>query len=220
MKALIKVEMKKMNLKSQVRSFVIANLIMFFATLMLVTMNFGDGLLGQPVYLIDLVVKGTFTVWQAVLISELIVDEIINKTMMQLYTYPIKRTSIMKSKMFLIAVITLSFHIISQLILNVLFMSLDTIIPFYSYSISLQNVIVMLLTSILAVMIGMIPLVVGIWTKSSSSTVVTAIVISSIFGGVGLEIISNLTIMLAGGILGIIFVLANIKDFHKNDLIN
>jgi len=219
---LIKIELKKVSLKGQIRNLIALNIVMF--PILLVMFLFMGGAMPMEKYaMLDLLIKVIFMIWQSVLISSMIIDEFKTRTMAQLYTYPIKRSAIISSKLVLIFVMMLVFILITQFIQHSLFRGTALVLAQLEYSVSLQAIVGIILTSPLAVMIGMIPLTVGLWMNSTIAPILTSFFMIAVLGGgmaeSEIELLNNLGAMSVMGILGMIFVIISIKDVTKKDLI-
>jgi len=215
---LVKIELKKISLKKEMCILVIANIVI--PLIALAPLMMASGLGDDAYFILDLFIRGTFIIWQSVLISSLIVGEIKTKTMMQLYTYPVKRSALIIAKVGLIFVIILAFSLITNLIQHSLFASLALILPNFSYSLSLSAILRMVVSSISAVMLTMMTLTVGVWMKSTIAPVVTAFLILSMMGSFnGFSLANNLAFMVMMGIVGTACVIFSINEITKNDLI-
>ena len=224
MRKLMKIELKKINLKGQIKGMVLANLIIFFVLSTILIFEGTEGLEATETYeLVDLMIKVTFLIWQSVLISKLIVDEFKAKTVQQLYTYPLKRLAMMGAKVGLIAIVIAAFILVTQVVQHSLFSGLSLIAPQLPYALSLRSIGIIALTSLFTVMVGMFPIAVGLWMKSTIAPVITSFLMLSILGGsigdAGLNLMNNLLGMLMLGIVGIVFAIFAIKDVLRKDLI-
>lgn len=222
MKELMKIELKKMNLSGQTKGLVIANVVIFLIVIMLQLIAQEEASLFPTTMFIDTLVKATFLIWQAVLIANLIVEELRSKTLMQLYTYPINRKSLIQAKLVLICIIVFTFIFVTQLIQHILLLGLNSVFPLIQYHISILEIVQLFFTSVTAVMIGMFPLYIGLTQKSSVATIVSAIcVVSVVTNTQGLSggLITSLPISVMMGIIGIVFAVIAIKDVVKKDLV-
>ena len=226
MKELIKIELKKISMKSQFRSLIIANLMIFFLLLLLFYFEGHDILHIGNYSFVDQIIKAVFLIWQSILIATLVVDEFKNKTIQQLYTYPIKRSRMMSAKLILIIGLMLAFAFITQLVQHSLFYGVSQLLPTVenlAYPIRLLTIGEIILTTPLAIMYGMIPLTVGLWMKSTIAPIITAFLMTSLVGGVGVEagmdMLSNLLAMSIIGMVSFAFVIISIKDITKKDLV-
>jgi len=224
MKELMKIELKKLNLKGQVRGLIIANIIILLLLTMLMILlgDLSDDLdmAGHP--LVTVMINATLLIWQAALISSLVIEEFTTKTMMQLYTYPIKRSTIILSKLGLIFILMFIFHIISQIIQHSLLMVMSTIIPQFSYALPLSAILPIVLTILLALLVGMTPLIVGLWMKSTVAPVLTSIAVTAVLSNtvdMRPSLMNNLGLMIILGSISVISVGISIRDLLKKDLI-
>jgi ABC-type transport system involved in multi-copper enzyme maturation permease subunit len=221
MNELIKIEFKKMKLKKQMKGLIIANIVIF---LLLSMVFFMDGMTGIGMGLLHeivvIIIQGTFIVWQAVLISSLIIEEFKTKTIAHLYTYPIKRSAIFISKILLIFMTMLAFSLITQLIQHSLFSIVAIILPQFVYTVGLQTILGIVLISLFTTLLAMTPLAVGLWMKSTLAPVVTSfIVLAFLTGDVEGALMNNLIALGITAIVGLIVTAMSIKDVMSKDLI-
>jgi len=222
MKEFVKIELKKISLKNQVKRLIIVNIAILFLLSVFFVPSIVQGETVDFYVFTDMIVKSTFVVWQAVLISSMIIEEFKAKTIMQLYTYPIKRSLIIGVKLGLIAAITLSFSLITHAIQHSLLTVGAGLIPQFSYPLSMQYLLSIVLSLPFLVMIGMMPLTVGLWMKSTIAPVVTSMIVVSLLANMSPDSMPMITNLIAVGIMGVLsmtFVMISIKDMVKNDLI-
>jgi len=218
MKGLIKIELKKLRFKKEIRNLVIANLILPVIALPLLLMV--EDTSGNGHTLVSMFIQSLFIVWQSVLISSLIVEEFKTKTMMQLYTYPVKRSSLIFAKMGLIFVTILLFSFITSVVQHSLFSILALALTNFTYSLDLITILGMVMTSVSAVLLAMLTLTVGMWMKSTIAPIVTAFFLTTLVGNFnGLTLANNLVFMVVMGIVGIACVIISIRDILTKDLI-
>jgi len=219
MKELIKIELKKMSLEKEIRNLVIANVIIPIVAFVPILAD-AEEMAEHAYSLASLIILATFIVWQAVLISSLVVDEFKTKTMMQLYTYPIKRQALIIAKVGLIFVMILAFSLITNLVQHSLFSGISLFLTNFSYTITLSDILRTVITSVSSVMLAMITLTVGVWMKSTVAPVVTAFVLITIMGNInGFSLANNLVFMVMMGIVGVGCVMVSVIDIIKKDLI-
>jgi ABC-type transport system involved in multi-copper enzyme maturation permease subunit len=198
----------------------IANIVIF---LILASMFIGMAEADAP-SLVNLIVQGTFLIWQSILISKLIIDEFKTRTIQHLFTYPLKRSAVMGAKIVLISGMMLGFILVTQVIQHSLLSVMAQVLPGFNYVLSMQSIVVIALTSSFAVMVGMFPIAVGLWTNSNIAPVITAVLILSVFGGSygeagTLDLFNNLAAMSTIGIIGLVLGIYSIRDILKKDLI-
>jgi len=218
MNELIRIELKKLRFKKEIRNLVIVNLVLPFIALPLILV--AGGAFENAHFLVSMFIQATFMIWQSVLISGLIVEEFKTKTMMQLYTYPIKRSSLIIAKVGLILVMILVFSLVTSLVQHSLFAVLSLAITNISYSLSITAILGIVVTSISTVLLAMMTLTVGMWLESTVAPVVTAFVLTAIMGNFnGLSLANNLIFMIVMGIIGAGCVMMSIRDMLTKDLI-
>lgn len=224
---LIQIEIKKIGLGNFFKQVLFANFGMVLVVLMTtLTVSFSDGqMIPQimTVSIIDTLVKSVFIVWQSVLIAILIVEEFRSKTVLVLFSYPIKRQMILLSKLLLIFALILSAMIFSQILQNSVFWWLSQLIPFIKYQISALEILQISITTMTAIAMGMAPLYIGILNKSTVATVVSSIAIVSITVSSGLSdgtrMINILPISIILGLSGILTAYISIKKILKEDIV-
>lgn len=229
MKNLIKLELDRFTLKPHIVGLVIANIVIL--TLCVFVSTFlkllGDFMIaaGLPeitlttVSLATMLVRATLIVWQGVLIAKLIVEEYQNKTMSLLYTYPISRQKLIFAKVILISGVMLLFHAVSSVFQHLAIYLISLPLEFVSYS--LENIAIQLVIIISTMLLGFIPIAVGMVNKSTIATVVTSVVIAAFSSNsqgstAGLLSIPIIAIML--GIVGLVVMCITIKKMSKSDL--
>lgn len=166
-----------------------------------------------------MIIRAIMIVWQAVLISQIIINEYQTKTINMLFTYQYSRGKIIGSKLVLISFILIIAHIFSIIIQH-------TIIYFYasvnsSIVFSLTNPLQQLITMISTIFIGFIPLFFGIYFKSNISTIVSSIVIVMMVSnsqGNNAGLISIPTIAIILGLIGLALLIFTIKKMLMEDL--
>ena len=219
----MKIQLKKMNLKGQMRGVVIANLLIF-ALLVILLLIEGADATGMAAYeAADLIIKATFMIGQSVLISKLVIEEFKTRTVQHLYTYPLNRLKVMAAKIGLIFILMSSFLLVSQVVQHGLFHGLALIFSNFSYPMSMMSMAVVATTSIFSVLVGMLPIAVGLWTKSTVAPVVSSFLLIAVLGGSfgdeGLDMMNNLMGMLVLGLVGLAVAGFAVRDVLKKDLI-
>ena len=166
-----------------------------------------------------MLMRSILIVWQAVLISQMIINEYQTKTITVLFTYPYSRKEILFSKLILIGIIMTVAHIATLLIQHTviyLFSITDPNIQF-----SFQSLISMIITSLSSILLAFIPLAVGIKFKSSISTIVSSLVIAAVVsnsqGGTA-GILSNPIMASVLGVCGVVVSVLTFKNMLKENL--
>ncbi|MGM0122820.1 hypothetical protein IGI37_000186 [Enterococcus sp. AZ194] len=226
MKKLIQIEMQKMNIKSYVKYAVIANVaivLLVFLTTVLSQLTVGEMPSIATTTVIDSLVKATFLVWEAVLIANLVIEEYRSKTILLLFSYPVERKKVILSKLVVITGVVFLSMIVSQLIQNSLFFTLSQLVPFVEYHLSLGEIAAILLTTVTSIFLGMLPMYVGMFNKSTVATVVSSILIVALTvssgGQDGSGLITMVPVSVTLGILGAGCAGLTIKKMLSEDII-
>ena len=119
---LIKLELKRVSLKSHFIGLLAANIVIALLsafTSSLLNAGGGVAVTGLPPAQLDtltlaiMLVRAALIVWEAVLISVFVVEEYRNKTINLLFTYPVQRGKLIAVKIILICGVMLLFHVLS-----------------------------------------------------------------------------------------------------------
>lgn len=226
MKKLLYIEFKKFSLSKHFKNVMIANFFIVLLVFMTAFFNNLGGLAGMPqirtITVIDTFIKAVFLVWQSILIANLIVEEFRSKTIMILFTYPLNRKKLIISKLLIVCFITLVSIALSQIIVNLVIYQLSTMLPDIHYTINLLDVGLIALTTITSIMLGMLPLYIGMLNKSTVATVASSILIVSLTvsssGDKG-GLITMIPVSITLGVLGVVFSYAAIRKILSEDLI-
>lgn len=229
--SLIRMEIKKAPLKPHIAGLLAANLIIFmlsvFMSSLLTASENISTLPGLPPFQLDTVtiaamlVRATLIVWEAVLISVFVIEEYRNKTIGLLFTYPVSRTKLIMAKLFLICGISFLFHVLSNIFQYASIFLAAKCFDFVTFSVG--NILVQIVTTISALLLGLLPLYVGMIKKSTIATVVSSIVIVAIASnsqGSSAGLLSIPVAAIIFGIIGIIFSTIAMKKMILSDLSN
>ena len=229
--SLIRMEIKKVPLKPHGAGLLAANLIIFLLSIFMSSILTASGdtstLPGLPPFQLDTVtiaamlVRATLIVWEAVLISVFVIEEYRNKTIGLLFTYPVSRTKLIMAKLFLICGISFLFHVLSNIFQCVSIFLAAKCFDFVTFGVG--NILVQIVTTISAVLLGLLPLYVGMIKKSTIATVVSSIVIVAIASnsqGSSAGLLSIPVAAIIFGIIGIIFSAIAMKKMILSDLSN
>ena len=229
--SLIRMEIKKAPLKSHIVGLLAANLIIFMLSVFMSSLLTASGDIstfpGLPPFQLDTVtiaamlVRATLIVWESVLISVFVIEEYRNKTIGLLFTYPVSRTKLIMAKLFLIFGISFLFHVLSNIFQYASIFLAAKCFDFVTFSVG--NILVQIVTTISAVLLGLLPLYVGMIKKSTIATVVSSIVIVAIASnsqGSSAGLLSIPVAAIIFGIVGIIFSAIAMKKMILSDLSN
>ncbi len=227
----MKLEIKKFKFGGTIKGVIIANLIMLFILFMSLLQSKTTHDIALRTYTdvfltTGILVRATFSIFAAVLISKLIIDEYKNKTINILFTYPINRVKLMVAKLTIVLIFSFVAMIISNFFLDSSMFILNVFVnfihdPFKIYTLvkSLTNI---LIYSISFSFINLIPVYIGMIKKSSSATIVSSIILVTLLNnGNSQNSLSSITIIpIILALIGIVAAYLSIKDVEKSDVTN
>ncbi|AUM95132.1 TPA: ABC transporter permease [Clostridium botulinum] len=229
MKHLIKLELERFPLKPHLLGVILANIIILalsisvsstFATTSMQSIPSGlPPLQLSTIAIAKLLIKTTLIVWQSVLIATIIVEEYQSKTIMLLYTYPINRKKMIAAKITLVCGIMLIFYLSSEVFQHMAIYIFSRYISFITYQ--LDNILIQLVIIISAILLGLVPLYIGMIRKSTIATIVSSLIIVCITSnsqGSTAGLISVPAVAITFGVIGLIFTVLVIKKIITSDL--
>ena len=229
--SLIRMEIKKVPLKPHIAGLLIANFIIFLLSVFTSSLLTASGNIStlpgfapvqlDTVTLAAMLVRATLIVWEAVLISVFVIEEYRNKTIGLLFTYPISRTKLITAKLILICCISFTFHVLSNIFQYATIFLAAKCFDFVTFSFG--NIMTQAVTTISAILLGLLPLYVGMIKKSAIATVVSSIIIVAIASNSQGSSAGLLSIPIAAiifGIIGITFSAITMRKMILSDLSN
>lgn len=217
---LIKTDIRKYRLQKQFLYFLIANVIMAMAIFGILSFETID--IDSAPVIIDIFVKPVFVVWEAVLICMVVIDEFKSKTILMLYTYPIDKKKLIVSKVITVLLFSLAGILLSQILLNILFFGIHQVMPTIPYQLVWKQVVSYGFSSVMVILLGLIPLCVGLISYSTIGTMVTSIAIVSVGSSSGLgfdNLLSQMGFVSVLGVVGIAATILTIMNVFKRDII-
>ena len=228
---LIRMEIKKVPLKPHIAGLLIANFIIFLLSVFTSSLLTASGNIStlpgfapvqlDTVTLAAMLVRATLIVWEAVLISVFVIEEYRNKTIGLLFTYPISRTKLITAKLILICCISFTFHVLSNIFQYATIFLAAKCFDFVTFSFG--NIMTQAVTTISAILLGLLPLYVGMIKKSAIATVVSSIIIVAIASNSQGSSAGLLSIPIAAiifGVIGITFSAITMRKMILSDLSN
>ncbi|APH16088.1 ABC-2 transporter family protein [Clostridium sporogenes] len=229
MKTLIRLELKKFTLRPHLIGLIIANIIILFLSVSTSSIiSNGAGALptvGSPTMQLDtttlaaMLTRATLIVWEAVLISLFIIEEYRNKTINLLFTYPVNRAKLIFAKVILVCGIMLLFYICSSIFQNFSIFLLSRQFNFVTYG--FQNLFIQVLIGISTILIGLLPLCIGMVKKSSIATIVASIILMAFTSnsqGSTAGLLSMPLVAIILGLIGATFSILMIRKMIYSDL--
>ncbi len=140
----------------------------------------------------DIFIRITFTIFSAVILSKVVIEEYKNKTIQLLFTYPLQRKKLMQAKLLIVFLFCFFSMIITTFIMSMLVFILNPMIGFFEVPVHIQDMMAIvpttLINSFMIAGVSLIPLYFGMRKKSTPATITSAILIgcvlsSSINGG-------------------------------------
>ncbi|WP_068614147.1 ABC transporter permease [Paenibacillus tuaregi] len=227
---LIRLELKKNRMGGYIKGVIIANLVIiaFLSLVYYGGIEEMDRLLQTYEGLFDMagtIVKVTFVIFASAIMSRMIIDEYKAKTIQLMFMYPISRKKILAAKLMIIFVFTVVTILLSTAFIDALIIVVDRFFniieePLTS-TILAQTSIKVLITSLSAGGISLIPLFFGMRKYSTPATIISSFLvvglISSNNGGVNLSDIIAIPITL--GLVGVITAFLTIRNVNTKDVI-
>ncbi|WP_046213624.1 ABC transporter permease [Paenibacillus wulumuqiensis] len=183
---LLRLEIKKYHLWRYMKGVIIANLCFLSLLVLIYVLEKNDGNIPFESYdmafsIIGSVVRATFTVFAAVLITRLFLEEYKTKSISVLFMYPIKRQKIMLAKVLLIIIFTFATILLSNILMGSIFYLMNKVLHFLAEpmtsDIFMRNALSVLISAAASAGIGLIPLYIGMRRKSVPATLVSAVLI-------------------------------------------
>ena len=220
MQDLMKIDIEKFGLKKLPLQFLIAMVPIGLMALVMATM--AEGLLSSVSEAVAIIVRPVYVIWEGVLICKIIIDEFKNKTILMLYTYPVDKKKLILSKALLVAGYSLLGIISTQIILGLVFGGVSIIAPAIPFALTMGELISYLVSSIMVILLELIPLAVGLMTYSTVATMVVSLVIvlAGSTSGLGFDqLLSDFGIVTTMGVIGLVSTGLAITYSLKKDTI-
>ena len=230
MQNLVKLELKRVSLKSHFIGLLAANIVIALLsafTSSLLNAGGGVAVTGLPPAQLDtltlaiMLVRAALIVWEAVLISVFVVEEYRNKTINLLFTYPVQRGKLIAVKIILICGVMLLFHALSGVFQFTCLSVVSKYFPFVT--VSPANLMTQAVTALSSVLLGLLPLYIGMIKKSTIATIVSSFAIAAIVSnsqGSGAGLMSIPIAAIVFGMIGAGFSAITVRKMVSSDLSN
>jgi len=160
-----------------------------------------------------------FSIMSAVMYSRLIINEYTGKRAALLFSYPVNRKKILSVKLLLVFIFVSVSMLVCTLIPYIIFNVTETISPIVVQdTMSKELVMTMLQTLVVAILavggIGIVSMRIGFIKKSIPATLITAFVLSAIYGNAAINTSSIPANLFVGGIgvIATIFVMIELSN--------
>lgn len=188
---LIKLEWKKNHIGKYIRNALILTLVLSFFVILQTreldadgtAMMFGKSMLNVAV---ELFTHMCYIIFVGVMLSSFVISDYENKTIHLMFSYPIKRQKILLSKICAVWIFNFIALVCSKLLIYALILLTVPFTHVSTASIQMGELafhLNILLSSAARISISFVALLIGMQTKSSKATIVTAVVISILTQG-------------------------------------
>ncbi|MGL4662185.1 MAG: ABC transporter permease [Culicoidibacterales bacterium] len=166
--------------------------------------------------------KAVFLLFEAYLISNMIIDEFRRRTINQLFSYPIRKSQIMWSKIILVCLISfvgqLSAHLVIQVIIKLIAATTGV-----SDLLTFNFIVNLLLITLGTVLVGLLPLVLGVMKYSTIITMLSALALAGIIsnampGALSKSFVNSLPFLILTSLVSIIIVIVSVSKVSKKDV--
>ena len=223
-------EIKKYRLWSYMKGIAIANICFLSLLALIYILEKNDGNIPFESYnmafsIIGSAVRATFTMFAAVLITKLFIEEYKTKSISVLFMYPIKRSKIMVAKILLIILFTFTTIFISNIFICTVFYGMNMWLHFLdqplTWDILSKNFVAMIISAISSAGIGLIPLYIGMRRKSVPATLVAAVLIVGFTSSTSndFSLFSIIAVPISLALVGLLFAYLSIRNVEKVDIL-
>lgn len=228
---LMKLEVKKYQLKGYIKGVVIANLVILAFIFFISYSSKYETKAAIENYamlfsVVDTFVRVTFIIFASVVISRLIIDEYKSKTITVMFMYPINRKKIILAKLIVVVVCAFLTMIISNVFIVSSFYVGNEVLNFVQDKLTMDLIIINSINIIshafTASFISLISLYFGMRKKSVPATIISASIIASVIcsNGNGNEIYSITPIPFLLAAIGAFIGYLTIKNIESVDIAN
>ena len=227
---LIRLEIKKYQLWRYIKGVLIANLCFLALLVLIYVMETRSSRTPFESYdmaflIIDSVIRATFTVFAAVLIAKLFLEEYKTGSISVLFMYPIKRQKLMIAKVLLIMIFTFATIFLSNLVLGGFFYLMNQILHFLAEPMTLgifmHNLRNILISALASAGIGLIPLYIGMHRKSVPATLVSAVLIVGVTSATSndFSMFSITAVPVSLAAVGLLSTYLSIRNVETKDIV-
>lgn len=181
---LIMLEIKKFQLQKYWKNVMIANMVAF---VLLISMNFTEEKFAdyQTAFAaVSVLVRAIFTIFTAVIISKLIIDEYRSGSIALMFMYPIQRKKIILSKLIIVAGFAFSSIFLSTIFVDGFYYLANSLLHLVPGQLTAEVIATSardaLVIAAVSAGISLIPLYFGMRKKSVPATIVTAVILVSL----------------------------------------
>lgn len=226
---LINLEIKKYKLFNYWKGVLIANICIFalmWMIFILETMEsnvpFED--FNSAMSMGDVLIRAIFLIFSSFIMVKIIIEEFKNKLMSIMFTYPISRKKVLFSKLLIVMVFTFITIMFSSVLIGGGVYLLNPLIHIVPETISKEILLTYLMTSFFGALasagLSLIPLFFGMRKKSSTATIVSAIILATLTGSTidGISLYGLFIILISLGLLGLLIGYLTVRDIEHVDI--
>ena len=170
----------------------------------------------------SLFTKSAFLIFESYLLSTIIIDEFKHRTIFQLFSYPISKIKLLWGKVLAVILISFIVHFTAHLVIQLL-IKLVAILTESNY-ISVANQLINLAGITFAtVLIGLLPLVLGMIKYSTAITMLTGLGLAALLsnvspGSLSNNIADNLFFLIFASFISLMITSFSIFDISRQDI--
>ncbi len=179
----------------------------------------------EMLHVIDLIVRATFIIYASALISKLIITEFKDKTMAQLFTYPVSRKKLIFAKLTMVFVWTFVNVIIANLLIAAVLVAINSQLGYLTdpltLEMKLQHGSFVLMQAFGAAGMSLLPLAVGIRKKSITATIISSIFIVMLVcsNNMGFTLSNIVAVPVSLAVLGIVITYLSFRKIDQVDIV-
>ena len=167
--------------------------------------------------------KATFLIFEGFLISSVIVDEFKNRTINQLFSYPIKRSLIIWSKVLVVVLVAFVAIYSAQIAIHAI-IKFTAIFTGHDFNLAFSDILELGISSIGITLVGLIPMIFGMIKYSSVGTMVSSVVVAILIcnafpGTLAANLINSTPFTLISSVISLLLVSITVSAIAKNDVL-
>ncbi|WP_246070424.1 ABC transporter permease [Paenibacillus kobensis] len=227
---LMRLEMRKFRIGTYIRAAVIANVVILALVCAIslneeITQDVPFTSYGMAFSVIDTLVRGTYVVFAAVLLSRLVIDEFRSKSITVLFMYPINRKKLIAAKLLVVALFTLAADIAANLFIGAGFLLFnqftDIIAEPITGAIAAHSLFVTVMSALATSLLGLIPLYIGMRNYSGAATVASSFFVVALVCQTadGFTLYSIIAVPIGLALLGAAVAYMSIRNIEHIDVL-
>ena len=233
MKKLIKLEFKKHNLLGYVKGVFITDIIiMAFMCFIYIVEKFEGGeeelLFGSYDSIFNFLLTMTtavFLIFGSVVLARLVIEEYKNKTITLLFKYPLSRKKLLFAKLIVVSSFIFCAIWFTNIFIGSVVYLVDSFANIIPSALSVETlkmaVSFLIINTIAAAGVGLVPLYFGMRKKSVPATIVSAIILVTVINSFTSSVLSwqYVTIMFAMAIFGVCIAYLSFRNIEHEDVV-